>query len=107
MSVINTPDERGGHACNGPCLVCGDALRFPFLVWEGIRVCSGCCLKIKNGFMADMIHLAAIAELRKFYPSTTLVRTPNKYCGHLSEHLKYSDPAKEAVDIRTGKQLEK
>jgi hypothetical protein len=68
-------------------------------------VFGDCCLKIKRGFMADMIQLAAITELRKFYDET-MVRSSNKYLGYTIDQLNFLDPSKECVDIRTGKPLD-
>ena len=104
MSVINNPEDRAGHTVVDSCSVCEQTLRFPYIVWEHIGLCRSCCLKIRKGFTADMIQLAAIAELLELYPRMTLVRKGNVYHGEDPKFFKYLDPSKtEPVDIRTGK----
>src|SRR5262249_16142123 len=72
MAVINsTCDLRVGH---GPCMLCGEGLLYPYLEWraekengKGIVICGRCCQKIKKGFMADLIQIAAGMELRDLH----------------------------------------
>lgn len=59
------------------CCVCQGRLGFPRLDWKGssLKICGRCCVKIKRGFIADLIHVAAIVELNDAgYPGQTLVR---------------------------------
>ena len=44
----------------GPCMICGESLRYPYLEWRAetengkdIVICGRCCQKIKKGFMAS------------------------------------------------------
>ena len=88
MAVITT---RGSlydlHTGGSNCSVCNDKLQAPFVAWmctEGpvgdLFFCGTCCRKIKNGLMADMIQVAAIAEINalgdvgSYYSGQTLVR---------------------------------
>ena len=57
-----------------PCAVCEKPLQYPFVHWEQILLCAPCCGRIRRGLVADMIQVAAAAELQKVYPDSTLVR---------------------------------
>jgi hypothetical protein len=49
------------------CVVCQGTLQPPFLEWNessGFCICRECCRTIKKGFMADLIQVSAIMELR-------------------------------------------
>jgi hypothetical protein len=83
MSIVNTKydDVYGVVADHKCCDNCGERLyHYPFLYWSGvdddILLCSECCKQIKRGLIADIIQLAAIAELRDIgYGVNTLVRS--------------------------------
>jgi len=82
MSVINSAcDLRLAH---GPCILCGHQLQYPFLEWhrdseEGqhISICGKCCQKIRKGFTADLIQVAASMDIRQLNngPHYLLTRT--------------------------------
>lgn len=56
------------------CAECNKEIyRYPFLEWNSVRFCGDCCHKIKKGFTADLIHVAAIVELQKQCPGETLI----------------------------------
>ena len=62
-----------------PCSCCGQKVYPPFMVWEGatdILICGQCAERVKEGFVADLIHLKAVRELQKFQPGfgVTLAR---------------------------------
>jgi len=66
VTVISSAcDLRLGH---GPCMICGDSLRYPYLEWHTdkqnrhIVICGRCCQKVKKGFVADLIQVAASME---------------------------------------------
>jgi hypothetical protein len=72
---------------NPTCWVCGERLYHPpFVTWtvhgnsggEDMVICAGCCRNLRDGLMADLIHLLAIVDLRAVathYNNFTLVRT--------------------------------
>ena len=65
---------------NDPCTCCGEKLWPPFMVWRGktdIFICGECAENIKDGFMADLIHITAVRQLQRSRPGAgfTLVRT--------------------------------
>src|SRR5262245_13141943 len=70
--VISEHDFCEGVADAASCAACGrKPLHFPFLWWRGetdICICGKCCVWIKGGFMADLIHVAAIVEMQKANP---------------------------------------
>jgi recombinational DNA repair protein (RecF pathway) len=74
-------DYSDGAMDREPCAVCGEKLSYPFLAWPreggpGVFICSRCCKKIKTGFTADLVHVAAISELHDLgYHQTILKRT--------------------------------
>ena len=54
-----------------PCSCCGQNVYPPFMVWEGatdILICGQCVERVKDGFIADLIHLAAVKQLQRFQP---------------------------------------
>jgi hypothetical protein len=60
------------------CNVCSNLLtHYPFMEWHGAEIflCAKCAHDIKQGFTADLIHIAAIYELHGAgYHQHTLVR---------------------------------
>ena len=70
---------------NPACTVCGEDVRPPFLYWSchgpkrppngGVIICSGCCRNLRTGLVADLIQVAAIADLQDVYHNVTLVRS--------------------------------
>ena len=82
MAVINSANDDLLHRGHGPCMICGDPLRYPFLEWHAekenrdIVICGRCCQKIKKGFMADLIQIAATMELWHLHngPPQLLIR---------------------------------
>lgn len=74
MSVYtNKTDYRETRA--NECIICDGPLRAPFFEWNAKFVmCGKCVHKIKNGLIADLIHLAAIIDLQKLYPNQTFIR---------------------------------
>ncbi len=59
------------------CAECGEGLLpYPFLHWHGaFCLCGKCCQNVKHGLTADLIHVAAIRELRdQGYLNETLTR---------------------------------
>jgi hypothetical protein len=63
-----------------PCTCCGEKLWPPFMVWRGkidILICSDCAEHIRDGFMADLVHLTAAKQFQKLQPRAafTLLRT--------------------------------
>lgn len=78
MSVVTDSVRDITRDAGKPCAVCGERLRYPFLSWHysEIRICVACCKEIKNGLSADLVHAAAICELRKTgYQRDTLIRS--------------------------------
>jgi hypothetical protein len=71
MSVAltrNCFDSREGDPCNN----CGGKVFAPYMVWRGetdIIFCSECAEHIRDGFCADLVHLAAVHQLRRFQPN--------------------------------------
>jgi hypothetical protein len=50
------------------CTFCGGPLHAPFVEWRAnppVYICKCCCMTLGNGIMADIIHVRAIAELRR------------------------------------------
>ena len=79
MSVVTNKYDvcLRNHINKQPCLVCGNLVRYPFLEWDNIQICGPCCQRIKQGFTADLIHVAAIMDLHDIgYPHFTLTREP-------------------------------
>jgi hypothetical protein len=80
MSVEITRASLRAKIYSGrPCSCCGQSVYPPFMVWEGaydILICGQCAAGIKNGFMADLIHLQAVVDIQKFQPDfgVTLAR---------------------------------
>ena len=81
MSVINSARDDLLRRGRDPCRLCGDPLRYPYLEWQAGRedrdivICGRCCQKIKKGFMADLIQIAATMELRDLnYPYHLVIR---------------------------------
>jgi hypothetical protein len=69
-------------------------LYYPFLCWQrftktgdDINLCGHCCQKIKKGFIADLIQIAACMEISDLYPNTDmrLVRTSEQTLDHEAE----------------------
>jgi hypothetical protein len=82
MSVVLTPEQPFRISCQNPnaaCTICDGRLLPPFLEWHGMEadlfICTRCCRKYKNGLLADMVQVAAIADLHDFgYPTQTFTR---------------------------------
>jgi hypothetical protein len=79
MSVILSKEDDFQRVGFGqrhapPCFHC----RGPCHYWDGepeLFICSGCCHRIKNGLVADMVQVAAIVDLiRLGYRDAVLVR---------------------------------
>jgi hypothetical protein len=72
-------DSMGMRDPDAQCAVCAKILGkdggyygYPYVEWttaaeldRALCICGECVLNIENGFMADMIHLAASMRLRK------------------------------------------
>jgi hypothetical protein len=76
MAVITT---RTSVSLVNPeiCNVCGEQLRRPWVEWHGRKtfaVCGECCVSLKTGLTADLIHCVAIVELNRQYSGFTLER---------------------------------
>jgi hypothetical protein len=82
--------HEAGHAV-AHCSICDGNLRFPFLWWreggaeQDLRICGQCCLEIKDGFITDLIQVAANVEIqrlsyvyRNFFLKRTFKRDPQK-----------------------------
>jgi hypothetical protein len=70
MIVQHRDDAR--HRDNLRCINCGEALWCPYMIWSGaqdIAVCSGCCVSQGESLMADIVHLAAIHNMRRLIPA--------------------------------------
>jgi hypothetical protein len=79
-AVISKYDDHFG-GMNKQCLVCRSKIyRYPFLHWDEILICGECCRSIKRGFIADLIHVTAIIDLKKIagYSDETFVRKTTK-----------------------------
>jgi hypothetical protein len=86
MAVINTGHdirERLSKPAD-KCTICGGCLGYPYLHWDGsgagvdIHICGKCCLRIKDGFIMDLVQISATMELQahdRRRGSTMLVRT--------------------------------
>lgn len=80
MSVITDRYSGESFSSSKPdtvCIICKEKLWGAFVEWHGtdLFICAPCCRKIKNGLMADMVHAAAIADLRDLgYHGQTLKR---------------------------------
>ena len=82
MSVV-TDTSSDFYNCKGKeCSNCEEVLSgYPFLEWASGRIllCAACCKGLKQGFAADLIHIAAIRELHEVgYCWMTLIRKPQK-----------------------------
>ncbi|SRR6266480_6287636 len=82
MAVI-TDIYSDFHSIKGnyKCADCGETLRrYPFLEWRcdvDFYLCADCCKRIKEGFIADLIHVVAIKDMQDLsavYEGYTLVR---------------------------------
>jgi hypothetical protein len=90
MSVITTRsgDYQGFGARGRPnekhCLVCARKLSPPFLAWDdsggGIFLCGDCCVRWRDGLIADLIECAASTELQRLgrLRGHVLVRTTTR-----------------------------
>jgi hypothetical protein len=59
------------------CVLCDGKLWPPFLHWHNqtLFICGECCRQNKNGLTADLVHVAAIMDLRNLgYLDQTLQR---------------------------------
>jgi hypothetical protein len=79
MSVIIQNGELGSlYGLEEKCSLCDKDLTLPYMDRRGeekwIFLCMSCCSEIKQGFIADLIHITAIHELQKVYPRHTLRR---------------------------------
>jgi hypothetical protein len=87
MSVVLTADDHW-HLLGAPkdaaCAVCGETAFHPFLWWRTVDtagdptdlvICGDCCLKIREEFIVDIIHAAAIIEMQRIRGGFTLKRT--------------------------------
>ena len=55
-----------------PCNHCGEKVFAPYMVWRchtDIIFCAECAEHIRDGFCADLVHLAAVNQLRRFQPN--------------------------------------
>jgi hypothetical protein len=71
MSVVTGRyDDLYGAINRFKCSECGELLRrYPFLHWHPeICFCADCCLRIKPGFIADLIQITAITEFQRIVP---------------------------------------
>jgi hypothetical protein len=78
MSVILCKSDDVYEALGKPCSACGKSVKYPFVCWERIIVCGACCGQIRRGLAADLLQVAAVAELQTLYPRATLVRAEGK-----------------------------
>ena len=52
------------------CAICNGSLQYPFFAWgPTFALCLRCAQTNKDGIMSDLIHLAAIADLRDVSPN--------------------------------------
>lgn len=73
MSVVLTMKHFTYATRDTVCTVCGEKLFPPFVEWHGrpgFFMCAECCQSIKAGLMADIIQVAAIAEIRSLRAGT-------------------------------------
>lgn len=82
MSVVNSKyddmysffNNENKKCCNCDEVIC----RYPFMCWWGeVAFCGECCHKIKGGFTADLIQVAATVEIQNLcnrYHDRMLVR---------------------------------
>jgi hypothetical protein len=100
MAIVNSRYDR--RNCASTCLLCSRMLHYPFLCWQGhtkadgdINLCGRCCQKIRNGFIADLIQIAASMEIRELYPNAgmRLVRTTKERLDHEGERRKKGEEA--------------
>lgn len=92
MSVVIHKDGDYRNNLGNRCSFCDTKLRPPFVVWDcmpsseaDLLICGPCCRKIKNGLMADLVQVAAIAELHDLgYRGMTLDRRSHR---EVSEEL--------------------
>ena len=79
MSVITNKETNrycyGNRPTAMPCAVCQQPVQYPFLHWDTFNICGRCCQRIKRGFIADLIDVVAIMDLRDSgYPYETFSR---------------------------------
>jgi hypothetical protein len=79
MSVIVQNGELGSlYGLEEKCSLCDNELTLPYMDWQGKKkwmfLCVSCCSDLKEGFIADLIHITAIRELQKIRPRCTLRR---------------------------------
>jgi hypothetical protein len=80
MSIQTTRTGVGHQMYHSEkCTHCGDGLFPPYLAWTGksdFFLCGPCGEQIKDGLIADLVHLAAVVQLQRHLPGTdmTLVR---------------------------------
>jgi hypothetical protein len=81
MSVVINKETDVRCNLGSKCTFCGEKLRAPFVVWDcmpsetDLKICAACCGKIKSGHAADIVQVAAIAELHSLgYRGHTLER---------------------------------
>jgi hypothetical protein len=80
MNVItNCSHYMYNYYKNNKCTFCNKPLSIPFIEWHSVFICGPCCRTIKEGLTADLIHVAAIMDLRAVgYWSETFARTSIK-----------------------------
>jgi hypothetical protein len=81
MSVVTRRIDDYYSDPDSVCSLCEKQLSYPHLVWTDnakIFFCAECCHRIKRGLTADLVHIAAIVDLRKCYGGLVLVRQPTQ-----------------------------
>jgi hypothetical protein len=67
MIVITSRDKE--IAGDKVCQLCHSVPKPPSLYWDGpageLHICERCCNNIRQGLVADLIHITAISELNK------------------------------------------
>jgi hypothetical protein len=77
MTAVLNEFDKAYNPEIGKCAICDTShLAYPYLAWRALCICGPCCLEIKRGLTADIVHVAAIMELRALgYRDDTLERT--------------------------------
>jgi hypothetical protein len=82
MTVITSKDDDFLCTSESKCTICKAPLtRYPILYWNAyespLLLCADCCASMNRGFIADMIRINAIRDMREF-GQFTLIRPPYK-----------------------------
>jgi hypothetical protein len=77
--MYNHRQKSLAHTPGVWCTFCAAPLQYPFLHWHisdqnFVFLCGKCCLEIKRGLIADLIHLEAAKTLSQLCPNETLSR---------------------------------